>query len=109
MSAYHLDDEQTFRDDLAERRRDRDRHREPRATGIIRHITPRVTQGARFMLGVDPSSVRLSCPRCNGPVYAAGDSAGERLDCATCDARLLTRTDIDGQLSVVDTGTGGAE
>lgn len=90
------------RDELAVKRLERDRHREPRATGIIRYIkpAPRVTQGARFMLSVDSSSVRLDCPRCLGPVYAAGDSAGEQLDCAICDARLVTRRDLGGDIQL---------
>lgn len=97
--SYQLDDEQTFRDDLAERRRDRDRHREP--TGIIRHITPRVTQGRAFMLSVDTSIIALACPQCRETVFAPRDSDAERVDCATCDARFTTRQTLDGEVSLV--------
>ena len=36
------------------------------------------------------ASVRLACPRCNGPVYVPGDSHMERVDCMECGARLTT-------------------
>jgi hypothetical protein len=109
MSTYQLDDEQTFRDDLAMRRLERDRHREPLAAGPIRRITPRVTQGRAFMLSVDTSIVAIACPQCRETVYAPRDSDAERVDCATCDARLVTKLDLEGVVTLVDTGTGGGQ
>jgi hypothetical protein len=88
------DEHDSFVDDLAERRRDRDRQREPRVTGYIRFIEPHATQDVTSQI------VALACPRCNEHVYAPRDSDKELVDCITCDARLVTRLDLEGCVSV---------
>lgn len=45
---------------------------------------------------VDTSIAAIQCPACLGPVFAPGDSDGERIDCLHCEAKLVTYRDIAG-------------
>lgn len=100
-----LDEEQLFRDDLAERRRDREREPHRRNYGG----RPKRDDPGRnaTMVRVHTSITALRCPACSGPVYATADSTGEELDCFGCDARLVTRQALGGEVEVVER-TGGA-
>lgn len=42
----------------------------------------------------------IACPACGGPCYAPADSDGERIDCAGCDARLVT-VQRDGAVAAI--------
>jgi len=102
--------DQIDRDELAERRAERDRHREP---GRQQRSAPDLTRRHIFQIGVtdsvntslDSAIVPLWCPACRGPVFATSRSNGERVDCFACDARLVTRLGIEGV--AVELVTGG--
>jgi hypothetical protein len=91
-----IDEDLLYRDDLAERRRERDREREPRT---VAH------QPRRFYeVSLTPTDiVPICCPACNGPVFAPADSHLEDVDCAdpACGARLVTQRSIDGSVSLL--------
>ncbi len=65
----------------------RDRQREPRG---------------QLRLQVDTAITGVRCPRCGELVYVPRDSNAERVDCVTCDARLVTRRDLEGCASLVE-------
>ena len=89
-----LDEEQLYRDDLAERRRERDRQREP---GRFHRPGRDLAGRHAFEVAIGDTAVTaLACPACNGPVFAPGDSDRERIDCSDCDARLVTRRGAEG-------------
>lgn len=92
------DEERLFRDDLAERRRERDREREPRR---FRRPAPDLTARQAFQTRqvdlVNATAITvIECPTCLAPCFAPADSAGERLDCIGCDARLVTIQTAEG-------------
>jgi len=91
------DEHDLYRDELAERRRERDRHREP---GRWRRPVPdhRARQAfqARVVDIANATAITaLECPACGGPVFALAGSVDERVDCVNegvdgpCDARLI--------------------
>jgi hypothetical protein len=85
------DEHQIWLDERAATLRDRDHQREPRAA--FRYFKP----------GRAPArTVRLSCPQCNGPVYAMSDSIGEAITCThpDCHAELVTRA-VKGAIGLV--------
>jgi len=100
------DEEQLFRDDLADRRRARDREREPRR---FRRPTPdhrarhafQARQVDLVNAAIDTSITAIECPACLGPVFATADSQGEIVDCAHCDARLVTHRALGGELTAI--------
>lgn len=96
------DEEQLFRDDLEERRRERDRQREPRHW---RRVAPdhRTRQAFQARV-VDTRIVTLECPICRGPVCAPANSHDERIDCVGCDARLVTIRTAEGVAAVLAPG-----
>ncbi len=104
-----LDEEQLFRDDLAERRRERDRHREPRrpyGAGRLGDLARRHRAEAHRLdlinAAVNATSITaIECPACLAPVFAPADSSGERVDCAGCEARLVTLHAADGVTAVL--------
>lgn len=87
------DEHQLWRDERDAAERERDRHREPAHT--VRRL-PSVKPLAERL-----SSIRLSCPQCNGPIWTTTDSDRDRLTCASCSAEVSTRLDIDGSVSLV--------
>lgn len=91
------DDHDLFVDDLAQRRRDRDREREPR------RFRRREVERRAFNVALDASIAPLECPLCLGPVFAPADSHGERIDCTNegCEARLVTHRAIGGELTAI--------
>lgn len=95
-------EEQLFRDDLAERRRERDREREP---GRWRRPAPdhrarQAFQARQIDLVSACASAVFECPSCLGPCFAPAGSNGERIDCAGCDARLVT-AQVDGAVTAI--------
>lgn len=97
----HPNEEQLSRDDLAERRRERDRQREP---GVLfrrvgRSHVSRDQQIIRFQASL--AAARLECPSCLGPVFAPGGSHGELVDCNACDARLVTHRTPAGEVTAI--------
>ncbi len=100
------DDHDIFRDELAERRRERDREHEPRK---FRRPTPdhrsRQAAAARRLdvlnAAADDSLTAIECPLCLGPVFAPVNSHGEQVDCYHCDARLVTHRAIGGELTAL--------
>ena len=104
-----LDEEQLFRDDLAERRRERDREREParvRASRLPgRELRTRQAFQARQVdlvnVALDTTITALECPACLGPVFAPACSSADRIDCVNCDARLVTVQTSDGVAAVL--------
>jgi hypothetical protein len=101
------DPEQLDQDELAARRRERDRHREPGlVTRDLRALTDLSARRAFAISVVDTRITALACPLCNGPVFADHDSDGERIDCTgpTCEAQLVTRRNLDGSVSVAVVG-----
>ena len=82
------DEHQLWQDERAATLRDRQRehHRHPRYI-------------------VAPRTIRLSCPRCNGPIYAMTDSIGETITCThpDCHAELVTRS-TDGAVGLEPRG-----
>lgn len=107
-----LDLDQIDRDDLADRRRERDRHREPPRW---RRASPDLTRRRAFQAGVvdsvntakNSAAIALLCPCCGGPVFAPADSHGERVDCFNCDARLVTQRSAGGVVAVIAATNGG--
>jgi hypothetical protein len=83
-------------DELAERRiaRDFERERGPRRRGGAPGRTQMAFRAAE--LTIDTSITAVSCPACSAPCFAPSDSDRERIDCASCDARLITRQSIGG-------------
>ena len=76
------DEHQLWQDERAATLRDRQREHH----AAFRHFKPGRAR-----------TVRLSCPRCNGPIYAMTDSIGETITCThpDCHAELVTRsTDV---------------
>lgn len=55
-------------------------------------------------VGLDTSITAIECPACLSPVFAPADSAGERVDCVGCDARLVTVQTADGVAAVLAPG-----
>lgn len=53
---------------------------------------------ARIQLTTEPT--QLACPACQGPAFVPADSDHERIDCITCDARLVSRRALDGTISI---------
>jgi len=104
-----LDDEQIWRDDLAERRRERDREREPARIRAARLPAPdhrarhsfQARQVELAHAAVDSSITAMECPACLAPVFAPADSHAERIDCVGCDARLVTHRAIGGELTAI--------
>lgn len=92
--------DQGDRDELAERRRERDRHREPVLSAYPRRDLTKRNAFYVGLLAVDGAPGHI-CPICSGPVYAPADSDRERVDCPDCNARLTTRRDLDGGVSIV--------
>lgn len=100
-----LDDADLFVIDLAERRRQRDAEREPR----LRRPVPdhRTRQRHAFQArqidlvnqALDNSITALECPTCLGPVFATAD--GDRVDCTSCDARLVAHRTLGGELTAI--------
>lgn len=96
-SLIHLADYD--RDELTIGRRvERDREREGPRVRRVRPSPPRRLAASTLM--IEDDVVELSCPTCSGPVYAVKDSDAERIDCASCDERLVTRRAIGGEVSV---------
>lgn len=71
-----------FRDELAERRARRAAKR-----GQVLHF------GSTLITAIE-------CPACLSPVFAPSNSAGERVDCTGCDARLVT-VQVDGNVAAI--------
>ena len=80
--------------DLRERDRSREPHRHPRTIPRAVEIAPRSPAA---------ESVKLTCPQCNGPVFAMSDSNRDRLTCTepTCGAQLTTRRALDGTVDII--------
>lgn len=100
-----LDENERFRDELAERRRDRDREREPRTwRRTARDLRARRAFQARQIdladIALDTSITAFECPLCCGPLFAPGDSHDERVDCPSCDARLVTVRTVEGVVAM---------
>lgn len=106
------DENDLARDDLAERRRERDRHREPRR---FRRAAPDLTDRRVFQAHVidlanATAITALECPACGGPVFALAGSVDERVDCANegvdgpCDARLIAIQTAEGVAVVLMPG-----
>jgi hypothetical protein len=101
------DDHDLFRDDLAERRRERDRQREPapRWRPALPELARRRESQAHHLdlinAAIDTSITAIECPACLAPVFAPADSSGERIDCSGCDARLVTVQTTDGVTAVI--------
>lgn len=97
------DEDAWFHDELAERRRRRDHHREPgtrpRPTGNQR-LERRLAFHARIAPVAPDSITAVECPRCLGPVFVPRDSDAERVDCFECDARLVTLQHIEGVTAI---------
>lgn len=87
--------DQLDRDELAARRAERDRHREP---GARLRAEPRELAARRaFYVSIGTTaSESIPCPECRGPVYAPADSDLEQVDCFGCDARLVTAQGLAG-------------
>jgi hypothetical protein len=102
------DDEQRFRDDLAEQLRERDRQREPRPHRHPRCIAPSLIKRHEVQIAAGTDSVRLDCPKCRGPVFVPADSQLEVIDCAACATSLMTRRTIEG-VTVVELDKGIAD
>lgn len=104
MSA--LDEHQLTVDELAERRRARDREREP---GRSRPPARDLVRRRAFQAGVidalnatvDTSIIALECPGCMAPAFAPADSNGEQLECAGCRAQLLTARTSEGVVALL--------
>lgn len=82
-----------WQDERAAVLRERDRQREP-------------SFGRAFLVrrphaGPPPRTVRLSCPQCNGPVFAMTDSVGELVTCTHPDCHAELRTRMQGGAIVV--------
>lgn len=99
-----LDTDQADRDAIADRRHERDVHREPRLHRHPRCVQP-VARGlfqARVIDSVNAAqaehsyTMRLTCPTCRGPMFAPRDSDRERVVCNTCQAICITRRTVDG-------------
>lgn len=100
-----IDEHQRFRDELAERRRERDREREPRTwRRTARDQRARQAFQARQIdlanIALDTAITAFECPLCCGPLFAPGDSNGERVDCPECDARLVTVRTTEGVVAM---------
>lgn len=54
------------------------------------------------------ASERHECPLCAGAIYAPADTDGERLDCSSCGAVLVTKRNICG-FAVVELDAGVSE
>lgn len=104
MKPYYRDLAQVDRDEAMATRQERDRHREP---GPV-HRPQRRDLAGRNAVYVGmlerrnelDGVVELTCPSCSGPVYAPKDSSRDRVDCIGCDARLATRRELDGIVSL---------
>lgn len=92
-----LDEERLYRDELAERRRERDREREPRRF----YRAPALLLERARRVSVNPPAAVLECPACLSPVFALAGDGGERVDCAGCDARLVTHRSASGELTAI--------
>lgn len=112
-----LDDADLIRDELAARRRDRDREREPRRFASTPRTPPAYQRGPVLagladklqasQIELDTASIPIECPVCLGPVFAIANGHGDRVDCAECDARLVTHRAIGGELTALLLETGG--
>ena len=94
-------DDERWRDERAAEMRERDRQREP-------HRHPRCVIPCRSA-PVEPATretviTQLSCAACRGPVFVPDDSDRESVNCASCDARMVTRQSIDGSVEVTLVG-----
>jgi len=104
-----------YRDELAERRLERDREREPARLRAARlpapdHRARHAFQARQIDLvnaQLDTSISAMECPACCGPLFAPADSHGERIDCPDCDARLVTHRAIGGELTAILVRDGG--
>lgn len=47
----------------------------------------------------------LTCPACEGPIFAPRDSFNELIDCTSCTAQLVTRRTASGAVAVALKGT----
>lgn len=97
------DEDQLFRDELAERRRERDREREPARwhRPAPDHRSRHAQQARMLDLAAATAITAIECPACLGPVFAVAGSEGETIDCAGCDARLVTIQTADGVSAVL--------
>lgn len=85
-----------WQDEIAAKRRERDRSREPS-----------LERTERLRLTIRPSTalvpirtVRLECPMCSGPVFATSGRHRSEVGCVTCFAELSTRL-FDGSVTLV--------
>lgn len=116
------DQNQIDRDELVVGRRiERDAEREPRLHRHPRCVSPNpAVKRQAFQAWVQDSvnaahdvtdlsrSIAIPCPSCSGPVYAPKDSHGERIDCAWCESKLVTRRDIADGVSLAALESDGA-
>lgn len=51
--------------------------------------------------------IELRCPACPGPVFVPRDSDRERVDCACCELKLVTRRDVAGVVGLAEIEIGG--
>lgn len=99
-------DDDMHRDELADRRAERDAEREPRSWRRTRpdHRARQAFQARQVELAaaaVGRSITALECPSCCGPLFAPADSVDEQIGCPGCGARLVTAQTREGVVAIL--------